>query len=93
MVNFRLPLDDKMDKDIIEWLDGISKGRKAEIVRQALRTYIQESNAANSYYINRFQSGPSDTPSTIKENNTIQQPTKQNEPEQSKKRKKPKLNF
>ncbi|GAJ99847.1 hypothetical protein [Geomicrobium sp. JCM 19055] len=92
MGTYRLPLDDKMDKDIIEWLDGISNGRKAEIVRQALRTYIQESNAANSYYINRFQSGTIDTSSTTEVTNTIQQP-KQDEPEQLKKRKRPKLNF
>ncbi|EZH64371.1 hypothetical protein DH09_01285 (plasmid) [Bacillaceae bacterium JMAK1] len=93
MVNFRLPLDDKMDKDIIEWLDGISKGRKAEIVRQALRTYIQESKAADSYYINRFQSGTIDTPNTTEVINNNQESTKQDEPEQSRKRKRPKLNF
>lgn len=37
---YQLPLDDELDKDILDKLDKLPRSRKAEWVRTALRVYI-----------------------------------------------------
>lgn len=41
-MEYKLPLDDICDNDIIEWLAQFPRSKKAEIVRHALRYYITE---------------------------------------------------
>lgn len=36
---YRLPLDKVFDKDLIDWIASISRNKKAEVVRHALRFY------------------------------------------------------
>lgn len=37
---YRLGLDQTIDRDIIDWINSFPSGKKAEIVRYALRYYI-----------------------------------------------------
>lgn len=38
---YQLPYDDVLDKDIHEWLKSLPRSRKAEMVRNAIRYYLQ----------------------------------------------------
>lgn len=46
---YQLPYDDEIDKDIHEWLKGLKRSRKAEIVRHAIRFYL--TSTGNNPYI------------------------------------------
>lgn len=37
---YQLPYDEEIDKDIHQWLNSLPRSRKAELVRNALRFYI-----------------------------------------------------
>lgn len=37
---YKLALDRTVDKDVCDWLDSLPRSRKAEVVRHALRYYI-----------------------------------------------------
>ncbi|MCP8969743.1 hypothetical protein NK662_14525 [Ectobacillus sp. SYSU M60031] len=37
---YQMSYDDEIDKDIHEWLEGLKRSRKAEMVRHAIRFYI-----------------------------------------------------
>lgn len=49
---YQLPYDDVIDKDISDWLKSLPRSRKAEIVRNALRFYMQSSGEAPAIVIN-----------------------------------------
>jgi hypothetical protein len=37
---YQLQYDDEIDRDIHEWLNSLPRGRKAEMVRNAIRFYL-----------------------------------------------------
>lgn len=41
---YQLPYDDEIDKDISDWLNSLPRSRKAELVRNAIRFYLQSTN-------------------------------------------------
>lgn len=49
---YQLPYDDVIDKDIHDWLQGLPRSRKGELVRNALRFYIQASQHGNMITLN-----------------------------------------
>ena len=46
---YQLPYDENLDKDIHNWLKDLPRNRKAEMVRNAIRFYIQSSKSGNVY--------------------------------------------
>lgn len=36
---YKLPLDDQLDQDLIDWINSFPRNKKAEVVRHALRFY------------------------------------------------------
>lgn len=44
MTIYKLPLDDILDKDIIDWIASFPRNRKAEYVRQVLRNHIHNTS-------------------------------------------------
>lgn len=49
---YQLPYDDEIDKDIYNWLQSLPRSRKAELVRNALRFYIQATQEGNPVVVN-----------------------------------------
>lgn len=49
---YQLPYDDEIDKDIYDWLQSLPRSRKAELVRNALRFYIQATQEGNPVVVN-----------------------------------------
>lgn len=49
---YQLPYDDVIDKDIHEWLLSLPRSRKGELVRNALRFYIQSTQNGNVITLN-----------------------------------------
>lgn len=47
---YRLPLDRKVDKDLLDWLDTMTRNKKAEIVRHALRFYKSHLREGEFFY-------------------------------------------
>lgn len=45
---YQLPYDDVIDKDISEWLNSLPRSRKAELVRNAIRSYLRIAQSTNS---------------------------------------------
>lgn len=45
---YQMKYDDVIDKDIHSWLEALPRGRKAELVRNAIRFYIQSTNGMNT---------------------------------------------
>jgi hypothetical protein len=43
---YQLQYDDKIDKDIDEWLKSLPRSRKAEMVRNAIRFYLHATNGS-----------------------------------------------
>lgn len=41
---YQLQYDDKIDRDIHEWLNSLPRSRKAEMVRNAIRFYLHSTN-------------------------------------------------
>ena len=41
-VHYKLPLDDEIDKDIIDWIDSLPRMKKGEMIRHAIRYYMAE---------------------------------------------------
>lgn len=39
-IHYKLPLDDEIDKDIIDWIDNLPRMKKGEMVRHAIRYYM-----------------------------------------------------
>ncbi len=39
--HYKLPLDSEVDKDIIDWIAGIPRTKKGELVRHAIRYYME----------------------------------------------------
>lgn len=39
-IHYKLPLDEEVDKDIIEWIDNLPRMKKGEMVRHAIRYYM-----------------------------------------------------
>lgn len=52
MAIYQLPYDENLDKDIHEWLKSLPRNRKAEMVRNAIRFYIQTTQSSNQIVIN-----------------------------------------
>ncbi|WP_260288488.1 hypothetical protein [Peribacillus aracenensis] len=49
---YQLPYDDEIDKDIAVWLKELPRARKAELVRNAIRFYLQASNGDGVITVN-----------------------------------------
>lgn len=47
---YKLPLDRKIDKDLMDWLDTMTRNKKAEIVRHALRFYKSHLREGEFFY-------------------------------------------
>lgn len=47
---YKLPLDRKVDKDLLDWLDTMTRNKKAEIVRHALRFYKSHLREGEFFY-------------------------------------------
>ncbi|PGA05606.1 hypothetical protein [Bacillus mycoides] len=47
---YKLPLDRKIDKDLLDWLDTMTRNKKAEIVRHALRFYKSHLREGEFFY-------------------------------------------
>lgn len=39
-IHYKLPLDEEVDKDIIDWIDNLPRMKKGEMVRHAIRYYM-----------------------------------------------------
>lgn len=39
--HYKLPLDDEFDKDITDWIDSFPRNKKGEMVRHAIRYYME----------------------------------------------------
>lgn len=42
MKHYKLPLDDEVDKDILDWINSFPRNKKGEMVRHAIRYYMSE---------------------------------------------------
>lgn len=51
MAIYKLPLDDELDADIIEWIASFPRNKKGEVVRHALRYYMSESKEQEQIFI------------------------------------------
>ncbi|MEF7565971.1 hypothetical protein FZD47_25545 [Bacillus infantis] len=49
---YQLPYDTVLDKDIDDWLNSLPRSRKAEMVRNALRYYIQSTQSGGIITVN-----------------------------------------
>jgi hypothetical protein len=58
---YQLPYDEKLDNDIHKWLSELPRNRKAEMVRNAIRFYIQSTKSGNVYTVNPSESYTVDT--------------------------------
>lgn len=47
---YKLPLDRKIDKDLLDWLDTMTRNKKAEIVRHGLRFYKSHLREGEFFY-------------------------------------------
>ncbi|MEI5909436.1 hypothetical protein WAK64_20620 [Bacillus spongiae] len=52
MAVYQLPYDEELDKDIHNWLQTLPRNRKAEMVRNAIRFYLQANKGGNMYTVN-----------------------------------------
>lgn len=48
LTHYRLPLDEEFDKDIIKWINGFSRTKKGEMVRHAIRYYLEQTGESKS---------------------------------------------
>jgi len=49
---YKLPLDNDIDKDIIDFIGSISRNKKAEVIRHALRFYFNlVKNREEGYFL------------------------------------------
>lgn len=51
-VIYKLNLDSDIDNDLIGWLDSLPRNRKSEVVRHALRYYIQDIKDGETFKMN-----------------------------------------
>ena len=49
---YQLPYDTVIDKDIDDWLNSLPRSRKAELVRNALRFYLNATQGGNIITVN-----------------------------------------
>lgn len=42
MTHYKLPIDDDVDKDILDWINSFHRTKKGEMVRHAIRYYMAE---------------------------------------------------
>lgn len=47
---YKLPLDQQTDNDLIEWINSIPRNKKAEVVRHALRFYKSHLKEGEVFY-------------------------------------------
>jgi hypothetical protein len=40
--HYKLPIDDEVDKDILDWINSFHRTKKGEMVRHAIRYYMAE---------------------------------------------------
>jgi hypothetical protein len=40
MTHYKLPIDDEVDKDILDWINSFHRTKKGEMVRHAIRYYM-----------------------------------------------------
>lgn len=52
---YQLPYDDEIDRDIAVWLKELPRARKAELVRNAIRFYLQASKGDSVITVNAPQ--------------------------------------
>lgn len=72
MAIYKLPLDDDLDIDIINWIASFPRNKKSEVVRHALRYYMNESKEQEQVFIvNPVASKPDVT--TVPVENTVQE--------------------
>ena len=45
--HYKLPLDDELDKDIKDWIDTFPRNKKGEVVRHAIRYYMEKLNESD----------------------------------------------
>lgn len=48
LTHYKLPLDEQFDKDIIDWINKFSRNKKGEMVRHAVRYYMEQSGEGES---------------------------------------------
>lgn len=46
---YKLPMDKEYDKDIVEWIGQFKKGKRAEMVRLAIRYYMANEGTSYSF--------------------------------------------
>lgn len=39
-IHYKLPLDEEIDRDIIDWIDSLPRMKKGEMIRHAIRYYM-----------------------------------------------------
>lgn len=49
---YQLPYDEEIDKDISDWLNSLPRARKAELVRNAIRFYLQATQGESIITVN-----------------------------------------
>jgi hypothetical protein len=47
---YKIPLDDMVDKDLLDWIAEIPRNKKAEVIRHAIRFYISHLKDGELFY-------------------------------------------
>lgn len=80
--HYKLPIDDEVDKDIVDWINSFPRNKKGEMVRHAIRYYMSELDEGETI---KFPSSPS--------KRVVDKPRENSQSSQNKKeRKRPSLN-
>lgn len=87
---YKLPLDRKVDKDLLDWLDTMTRNKKAEIVRHALRFYKSHLREGEFFYY----APPAPNSHNIHATQAMEEVASSvEEPEKPVKKKRPKVGF